>query len=77
MTTTLNTLQPCGYCGLIHQHKCPLISAIEYHPDGVTVKRVTFFNAVNAPGVVLVPPITREYVARMKDLIKQIEEAEA
>lgn len=31
----------CQYCGLIHETKCSLISAIEYHPDG-TVKRVEF-----------------------------------
>jgi len=34
----------CGYCGCIHQTKCPMVKAIEYHQDG-TVKRVEFYSA--------------------------------
>lgn len=32
----------CPHCGMIHQSTCPRIKAIEYHPDGITVKRVEF-----------------------------------
>lgn len=33
--------EPCGYCGLHHSGVCSLVSAIEYHPNGM-VKRVEF-----------------------------------
>lgn len=32
----------CPHCGLIHKTTCARIKAIEYQPDGVTVKRVEF-----------------------------------
>lgn len=34
--------EKCPHCGLIHETTCHLIKAIEYQPDGVTVKRVEF-----------------------------------
>lgn len=47
MTQTSDAAPRCPYCGgLPHTGKCPLVSAIEYHPDG-TVKRVEF----HAPAV--------------------------
>ena len=35
------TGKQCQHCGGYHVAKCPLIKAIEYHPDG-EVKRVEF-----------------------------------
>jgi hypothetical protein len=32
----------CQWCGNIHNQKCPMIKAIEYHQDGTT-KRVEFY----------------------------------
>ena len=33
----------CQYCGNAwHNQVCPLISAIEYRDDGITIKRVEF-----------------------------------
>lgn len=32
----------CGHCGMIHQGQCPRIKAIEYYPDGISVKRVEY-----------------------------------
>lgn len=32
----------CCYCHQIHVGKCPLVKALEYHPDG-TMKRVEFY----------------------------------
>jgi hypothetical protein len=32
----------CPYCGFVHKTTCPRIKSLEYHPDGVTVKRITF-----------------------------------
>lgn len=32
----------CGWCGMIHGTLCPMVKAIEYFADGVTVKRVEF-----------------------------------
>lgn len=32
----------CPYCDLIHGAVCARIKSIEYHEDGVTVKRVEF-----------------------------------
>lgn len=36
----------CPHCGNIHQHKCPLVKAIEYHQGG-TVKRVEYMTPVD------------------------------
>jgi hypothetical protein len=34
----------CRWCGHIHlTPQCPAVKAIEYWPDGITVKRVEFF----------------------------------
>lgn len=32
----------CPHCGMQHTTTCPRIKAIEYHTDGVTVKRIEF-----------------------------------
>lgn len=46
--------QACPYCGAIHLRTvCPLVKAIEYHPNG-TVKRVEFKEA--SPHQWQVPP---------------------
>lgn len=44
----MNIAQKCGYCGFNHANVCPLIKAIEYHPDGM-VKRVEFKTAADYP----------------------------
>lgn len=43
MTLTASmTLSPnCPHCGNIHQGKCPLVRAIEYHENG-TIKRIEY-----------------------------------
>lgn len=41
--------EPCRWCGLIHGPRCSLVKAIEYHDDGVTVRRVEFFAPVDYP----------------------------
>lgn len=48
----MNTAQPsptCGWCGLIHGPRCPSVAAIEYHADGITVKRVEFVQPTYQP----------------------------
>ncbi len=35
-------MSTCGWCGVIHGPRCPLVKAMEYHQDG-TLKRVEFF----------------------------------
>lgn len=46
--------EPCRWCGTYHQQRCPLVRSLEYHEDGVTVKRVEFWPLVDrfvaAPG---------------------------
>lgn len=32
----------CGWCGMIHGPRCFSVHAIEFYPDGITVKRVEF-----------------------------------
>lgn len=41
-TTSLG-LNTCRWCGLIHQEMCSRIKEIEYHLDGITIKRVVFY----------------------------------
>lgn len=36
-------LRTCSWCSGIHTGKCPLVKAIEYHPNGI-VKRVEFYD---------------------------------
>jgi hypothetical protein len=53
----------CRWCGgPLHRGQCPLVKALEFHPDGFTVKRVEFWppgdNVVSAatlPSVLLKP----------------------
>ena len=35
-------MDKCIHCGLVHETTCSRIKSIEYHPDGVTVKRIEF-----------------------------------
>lgn len=50
--TTGNIVSPCPHCGMVgHVGKCPLVSAIEYFPDG-RVKRVEY----HGPAPVYAPP---------------------
>lgn len=50
-TTSLPATRPCPYCGNVHTTVCPMVKAIEYHADGVTVKRVEFKTANDYPPV--------------------------
>lgn len=42
INTLMSMPRQCYWCGLIHGPKCPSVKAVEYYPDGVTVKRVEF-----------------------------------
>lgn len=54
---TTDAAQKCPYCGLPpHPGVCPTVKAIEYHPDGVTVKRVEFKTAADYPQQVISVP---------------------
>lgn len=48
----------CRWCGLFHGHVCPYVKAIDFHADGVTVKRVEFHEP--KPLVAATGPITYE-----------------
>jgi hypothetical protein len=50
MTTTINDPRKCGWCNGFHTGKCPLVKAIEYHPDGTT-KRVEFYAPKDYPPI--------------------------
>lgn len=50
MNTTNQTLAPCRWCGMHHQTVCPMVKAIEYHPNGA-VKRVEFKSGADFPSV--------------------------
>lgn len=39
-------MEKCPHCGLVHETTCARIKAIEYQPDGVTVKRIEFHGPV-------------------------------
>lgn len=42
MTTTAAPAPSCPHCGgWPHQGVCPMVQAVEYHPDG-TIKRVEY-----------------------------------
>ncbi len=38
-----NAAPPCGWCGRYHGPRCPIIKALEYHPDG-SIKRVEYLD---------------------------------
>lgn len=42
MSTGLNDPNKCRWCGMFHSSMCPTVKAIEFHADGITVKRVEF-----------------------------------
>jgi hypothetical protein len=44
----MSPLNPCRWCGIVHIGVCPLVKALDFHPDG-TVKRVEF-HAPMRPG---------------------------
>ena len=50
-TTGAGNYVPCPHCGMAHSGVCPRVRAIEYHQDGVTVKRVEF----HSPYLVALP----------------------
>jgi hypothetical protein len=48
-----STVAACHHCDNYHPGACPKIKAIEYHSDGITVRRVEYFEptAPRDPGV--------------------------
>jgi len=44
----------CFYCGKEHEFKCPMISAYEFYPDGVGIRRIEFVTFVDLEGWPLV-----------------------
>lgn len=40
----------CQWCGMSHGALCPMVKAIEYHPNG-TMKRVEFKSAADYPPI--------------------------
>jgi hypothetical protein len=34
--------QPCRWCGAEHGPLCPFVKALDFHADGVTIRRVEF-----------------------------------
>lgn len=42
--TSTDATPKCRWCGQPwHVAQCPLVKALEFHPDGITVKRVEFW----------------------------------
>ena len=41
MSTSAATIPTCPHCGAAHRTTCPLVKAIEYHPNG-QIKRIEF-----------------------------------
>jgi hypothetical protein len=39
----------CRWCGEAHGPLCPMVKALEFAPDGVTVTRVEFLTAADFP----------------------------
>lgn len=35
-------IEKCRWCSQPHGGVCPFVAAIEFHPDGISVKRVEF-----------------------------------
>jgi len=48
-TTNVNEQTKCRWCGFIHGARCPIVKAIEFHADGVTIKRVEYVTDADAP----------------------------
>lgn len=45
--STSDASKKCGYCGgMVHVGVCPMVKAIEYQADGLTIKRVEFRDPV-------------------------------
>jgi len=42
-------LHECPYCGAIHTGTCPRIKSIEYHENGITIKKIEFHDWSRAP----------------------------
>jgi len=41
-TTGATNYVMCQWCGCMHQGMCSRVKEIEYHLDGVTIKRIVF-----------------------------------
>lgn len=58
-TSAINPVS-CRYCGMTHGPTCWMVKAIEYHQDGVTVKRVEFKTGADYPQqITSVPSVFR------------------
>ena len=71
-TTAVTEIGKCRWCGMIHGPMCPSVKAIEYHADGVTVKRVEFVHAgygtINS-GNVRLQPTTPPTIAELEAIL--------
>lgn len=47
----------CRWCGMVHGPLCPVVKAIEYQSDGITVKRVEFKTAADYGQQVNIPSV--------------------
>jgi hypothetical protein len=48
-------MQNCPHCGVIHQTTCQRIKSIEYHDNGVTVKKIEFHAPQPVPSPTIHP----------------------
>lgn len=39
------TALACSWCGMHHEHACPRVKKMKYHPDG-TIKSIEFFPVI-------------------------------
>jgi hypothetical protein len=46
----------CPWCKMIHDTKCPLVKALEFHPDG-SLKRVEFKSAGDFAAPIAYPSV--------------------
>ncbi len=56
MSTGLNDPNKCRWCDMFHGPVCWAVKAIEFHADGITVKRVEFKGAQDYPQAVSAAP---------------------
>lgn len=49
MSTGSNDPNQCRWCGMFHGPMCWALKAIEFHADGVTVRRVEFKTGTDFP----------------------------
>lgn len=68
MSTTVPAAESyrCRWCDCYHMGMCPMVTAIEYHPNG-QVKRVEFWQN-GGRSEMKIAPLTEEEIARAEAL---------